>query len=300
MPAKINLNTLPITEIEDHFYNGMSQRSLAIKYSVSEPTMKNIVRDLGLNRIGRISQKDIDSVLLNKGYHIAEISRITELDRATVSKILQMNDITPTKKNVKSSVPPEKVKSRYEQFKDECSFEQVSLLLSKSLYHACISTGYSEVILRRYAQEYNITFKKAFTTIRDVTADDIERIRNLYKENLYTNKEIEEMFSIGKATLKKITKDIEKEPDIVNKEFEEYKKVVRRLTTVMKNLYNINPAPRFHVDHKISVYDGFKLGIPCYLIASKENLEIIPSLDNLKKGSSSSITKDELYSLLKL
>jgi len=54
------------------------------------------------------------------------------------------------------------------------------------------------------------------------------------------------------------------------------------------------------IDHKISVYDGFKLGIPSYLIASKENLEIIPSLDNLKKGSSSSITKDELYSLLKL
>jgi len=54
------------------------------------------------------------------------------------------------------------------------------------------------------------------------------------------------------------------------------------------------------IDHKISVYDGFKLGIPPYLIASKENLEIIPSLDNLKKGSSSSITKDELYSLLKL
>jgi len=300
MPTRIKLENLPISEIKDHFYNGMSQKNLAIKYFVSVPTMRNIIKELGLTRLGRIPQRKIDVVLLNKNYHIAKISRMSGLDSATVSRILQINNILPAKRDIKSPPSKEKIKSRYEQFKSQFSEEYVSLLLSKSLYHACISTGYSEIILKRYAQEYNISFKKAFTTIHDISSIDIEKIKNLYKENLYTNKEIQEMYSIGARTFKKITRDIEKESDIVNTEFEEYKKVTRRLTTVVKNLYNINPPSKFHIDHKISVYDGFKLGIPPYLIASKENLEIIPSLDNLKKGSSSSITKDELYSLLKL
>ena len=196
MPAKIKLENLPISEIKDYFYNGMSQKELAIKYSVSGPTMKNIIKDLALTRNGRISQKDIDLVLLNKNCHIAKISKISDLDPATILKILRMNNILPAKKEIKSMPMLEKVKSRYEQFKDQFSLEYVSLLLSKSLYHACISTGYSEAILKRYAQEYNISFKKAFRTIRDISSSDIEKIKSLYKENLYTNKEIQEIFSV--------------------------------------------------------------------------------------------------------
>ena len=236
MPARIKLENLPISEIKDHFYNGMSQKNLAIKYFVSVPTMKNIIEELGLIRVGRIPQRKIDFVLLNKNYHIAKISKMSDLDPATVLRILRVNNILPAKRGIKSPPPIVKIKSRYEQFKDQFCVEYISLLLSKSLYHACISTGYSEVILKRYAQEYNISFKKAFTTIHDISSSDIEKIKSLYKENLYTNKEIQEMYSVGSRTFRKITKDIEKESNVVNIKFEEYKKIVRRLTTVVKNL----------------------------------------------------------------
>lgn len=103
------------------------------------------------------------------------------------------------------------------------------------------------------------------------------------------------IFSVGPRTINRVLKDIKRPTSFNNGSFDEYKRVVRRLTTVVKDLYNINAPAGYHVDHKISVLDGFKQEIPAYLIASKENLQVISSIENLKKGSSSSLTRDELY-----
>jgi len=293
MPAKIKIEDLPLEQIKQDFYNGLSILAISKKYHISRMTLRPILQNLGLVRLGRISKADVDSVMLNKQYHIGKIAKITGLDRTTVCKILKNNNIIPVKRDVKCK--PVSI-SRYDQLKQTYTVVQITELLYKSVHHACIATGFSEQLIKRYASEYNITYTKAFRTYKDVSENDKLLILEKYTSNMFTMHDLEIMFNIGTKTLKTIVGNIPRNI-IFNNKFEEYKKLVRRLTFVVKNLYNLNPGSGFHVDHKMSVYDGFYNNIPAYLIASFENLQIITSLDNLQKGSSSSITKDELYKL---
>jgi|TARA_B100001059_G_C17794817_1_gene562397 hypothetical protein len=82
------------------------------------------------------------------------------------------------------------------------------------------------------------------------------------------------------------------------KEWLFYSYQVRNLTekTIRREfLDNSNLRSKdFHCDHKLSILEGFKQGVPVEIMADICNLEIIPKTENLKKGSKSSITFNEL------
>jgi len=48
-------------------------------------------------------------------------------------------------------------------------------------------------------------------------------------------------------------------------------------------------------DHRFSIAEGRKLGIPIRIIANPMNIEIMSIIENEKKGSKSSITINELF-----
>ena len=81
-----------------------------------------------------------------------------------------------------------------------------------------------------------------------------------------------------------------------------YNKIVRALTakTYKLNKNSINPNNlelgryKYHLDHKYSVYEGFKNRINPKIISSKENLEVITAQQNLSKQFKCSITLKEL------
>jgi len=50
----------------------------------------------------------------------------------------------------------------------------------------------------------------------------------------------------------------------------------------------------YHLDHKFSIFEGFKQGVDPELIGNITNLEFIPWEENLSKGSNCSITLEEL------
>lgn len=89
------------------------------------------------------------------------------------------------------------------------------------------------------------------------------------------------------------------------KKFENYKKQVRALTAKNYKLNKdfINPnglkigKKNHHIDHKYSIHEGYKNGIDCHIIASKENLQVIPYNENLSKQSKCSISLSELIDL---
>jgi hypothetical protein len=84
--------------------------------------------------------------------------------------------------------------------------------------------------------------------------------------------------------------------------FELYKKQVRALTAKtyrnFKSIINPNNLTNgkydYHIDHKYSVYEGFKNGVDVKIMSSKENLQMLHYLDNLCKGTRCSIQLDEL------
>lgn len=73
-----------------------------------------------------------------------------------------------------------------------------------------------------------------------------------------------------------------------------YTKKVRGMTDTTYKLYEaeINPLKLkrgqgpddYHLDHILSIYEGFKQGLPPEFIARKENLQMLKSKENLSKG----------------
>ena len=53
----------------------------------------------------------------------------------------------------------------------------------------------------------------------------------------------------------------------------------------------------YHLDHKYSITEGFKNKVPPKIIGSIDNLEFLLYTDNIKKGTSCSITLEKLYGL---
>jgi len=82
-----------------------------------------------------------------------------------------------------------------------------------------------------------------------------------------------------------------KEEDITD--FKYYSKVVRSISEkepihLLENFHKrgmIGKDDAYHLDHIISIKYGFDNNIPVHIIGRIENLEMLPAIDNLKKGA---------------
>jgi hypothetical protein len=79
--------------------------------------------------------------------------------------------------------------------------------------------------------------------------------------------------------------------------FEEYSKEARRVTELnAKKVKGIaKRSLNQHLDHKMSIIDGFVQGVSINIIAHEANLRIIEADVNLAKGTESSITVKDLF-----
>jgi hypothetical protein len=64
----------------------------------------------------------------------------------------------------------------------------------------------------------------------------------------------------------------------------------------IEQLANHDKRGEYHLDHKFSVAEGFRQGLPPEVIGHIVNLEFIPAADNVRKQSNFSIDKDVLLS----
>jgi hypothetical protein len=69
--------------------------------------------------------------------------------------------------------------------------------------------------------------------------------------------------------------------------------------TYNEHKHTIDPqtlrSNKFHLDHKFSIYEGFKHNVPAALIGSEKNLQILDAKTNQQKHTKSSISLDTLY-----
>jgi hypothetical protein len=55
----------------------------------------------------------------------------------------------------------------------------------------------------------------------------------------------------------------------------------------------------YHVDHKLSILDAWKLNLPAEIVNHPANLQVMEAKRNSSKGSKSSITIEQLYEMIK-
>lgn len=95
-------------------------------------------------------------------------------------------------------------------------------------------------------------------------------------------------------------------PDHLKEPYQAYEDNVRKLTELSfrKNFYEIESAKKrgkkfnYDLDHKLSIFDGFRLGVEPEILASHFNLRVIPRNDNARKNRYSSIGLQELLQLI--
>lgn len=72
--------------------------------------------------------------------------------------------------------------------------------------------------------------------------------------------------------------------------------------TYRKFKKEINPlnlkrgVKNYHIDHKLSIYDGFQFNLPPNIVGSKYNLEMLTYSENTSKGKKSVLNPEELIS----
>ena len=96
-------------------------------------------------------------------------------------------------------------------------------------------------------------------------------------------------------------------PDSERSAYELYHKMVwdhTNITISTKEIKNINLRGRldlndnaYHLDHQVSIYEGFIQNVPANIIGSEHNLEMIPARENCRKGKRSSLSVEDLFNL---
>lgn len=172
-----------------------------------------------------------------------------------------------------------------------------NLLNSNSLYKVCKLLNVSDVVLLRYIDQHQLTFNKAFRTLKDLAVSQKDLIINDWKTTCLTKRQICTKYNIGPKVLNRLLKiaSVEDRANIqINPEFVAYQKLVRSLTNVVIRHYKLEAKSGYEWDHKFSVYEGFHQNVHPSIIASRENLELIPAASNRSNGRDCSITRNEL------
>lgn len=127
--------------------------------------------------------------------------------------------------------------------------------------------------------------------VKNKTPEEVEREKRIgflklemlyYKNNFYKS-----LIPLSKVILPI------KSPLEIKKMKRKYKALVIRMTnkqdlSVLKG-YEKRGFNGYHIDHMVSIYDGFRFGIPAEIISNINNLRAIPKYNNELKGSRSNI-----------
>lgn len=175
--------------------------------------------------------------------------------------------------------------------------EVQSMLANGTLHSVYTTLKVSDKLLLRYIEQYGLTYKKAFKSAGDLTESEKESIRYDWCNTDLTKREIEKKYEIGTKALNRFIKQnqlLDRDKNQINPELVEYQKLVRKLTAVVIRHHRLKTVPGYDWDHKFSVFEGFQQKIHPNIVASRDNLELVPKSENRSNGRKCSITRDEL------
>ncbi len=288
------------SEIKDilKLYKTTSLREIAKKYCCSRYVIRNLLNNTGINisdrgRFSRIkfNEKQIGDII--RLYNDNTLTEIAEKYSCSLPIIrdLLIDEGIDTTRNIKFTNSEIKVIKR--------------LYKTKTLREIAEKYGCSFPIIRDLLIAEGIDT----TNVIKFSKKQIKDIIKLYKTKSLT--EIGEKYACSGDPIRKLLRengiDTSDSGRFTRIEDPEFKGLCRRLTDsiINRNANKINPrkyviGKYYHIDHKLSISDGSYLGLTVLDIAHPCNLRTIQAKTNLKKGSSSSLTKQELLNKIKV
>jgi len=259
-----------ILYILTEYNNGIPFTKIVKKLKRQKNNIKKILIEKGVwvenrNKLKKeFSKSDID-LIINKyknGLSIKKISDELKIGITPIKRILKDNSVlrepkSNGKKILISDELKEKIKNLY-------------IIKYKSISEISKETGLTESFINKYLNKSDFRRCKS----EAVSIGLIKRYRNMtYDEYL---KCVDDYYKYELEVIK-ITRQ---QPINILPNYEKRG--------------NSGVSGAYHLDHKFSIIEGFKMGIDPKLIGNIKNLEFIPWEENLKKRAKCSITINEL------
>lgn len=237
------------------------------------------------------------------------------------------------KRSLKNSLKSEEVKraevqKRINTTKErygEDAFSEIGKKSHKTKVENGTFIPLSQIIMNKYPEKHKDIHIKAANTMKNnidengnnhydrihlKKLNDIDENGNNFYDRLHTNN-LENIDENGnnvydRRTLQNYESGFWTKPEDKD-DFEHYRtkvfKVMYKLKDEISKLENFEKKGhanqgKYHLDHKLSIIEGFKQNIPPYIIGNINNLEMILGRNNLSKGRKCSINLDDLVNMI--
>jgi len=265
-------NDTDIDDIKKMYQDGNSFAVIALYFKCKRDRIKKILIDNNLFINGRdllkknFSEIEINDILLHysNGLSCQKIAKLYNMSSEPIKRILRNKNILRRgNSNGVKIILTEELKE---------SIKKLYLIDYKNSYEISEILGFTPFFIDKFLSTSGYRRNKSQGT----SIGMIKKYRGiLYSYNQYLN-------------------DVD--------EFYRYKINVNRITNQqpINSLLNFNKRGKsgvngaYHLDHRFSIMEGFKGKINPKIIGNINNLEFIPWIDNIKKRTNCSITKEEL------
>lgn len=222
------------------------------------------------------NKETLEDLYINKGMTQQQISDMYNCDRKNVGYYLKKFGIKKDKQEI------------YKQHHKEKPTAQQILKY--------IDEGYTMIEI---AEMYNISrgvltrvMKDAGYNMRNHKGQTKRQSQRMKVDNPFNNKDIAKTATSNSSQTRLMKRDKKYSDFDKNIDFKSYSEIARRIAY---GVFKRDIPKGFSVDHRYSVYDGYKNNVPLTIISNPNNLRIISVKENNQKGKDSIITLDQLY-----
>lgn len=222
------------------------------------------------------NKETLEDLYINKGMTQQQISDMYNCDRKNVGYYLKKFGIKKDKQDI------------YKQHHKEKPTAQQILKY--------IDEGYTMIEI---AEMYNIgrgvltrVMKDAGYNMRNHKGQTKRQSQRMKVDNPFNNKDIAKTATSNSSQTRLMKRDKKYSDFDKDIDFKRYSKLARRIAY---DVFKRDIPKGFSVDHRYSVYDGYKNNVPLTIISNPNNLRIISVKENNQKGKDSIITLDQLY-----